>query len=270
MLRLGKRFPLARRRGPVACFQIEMILSGEKFIGVDLGVVRVPVNAIDGELVWCQRPKSPRAPLGLGTRLDRWLHPRSGASTIAPASLTKIGARYYVDRGHEQARDAARRRQSELSAHVIDYVHASGDLTGLLQRAQAEFSHKSGITEVSLSTPESYSHLLDQISEHRGHLEQRKGQLFSPSDAIADWLQRLYRPVVSGIQRDGVLDELPGLSAGDAYMHLTASLGRRAAEQGISLSDATEHVIASRQSWNTKMASIVPACIMEGRCPYSI
>ena len=267
-MRFGVPWPFARRRERATCFQKEALLGEQRLIGVELGVVQVPVSAIIGEVVWCQRPKAPSLGLAPGAFLSRLLRSNSPLAEAAPASLLKIGVQYYVDRGHGQVRDAVRRRRNQLQAHVVDYVRTSGDVTGLLQRAHAEFAHKSGIAEVHLNSPESYASLLGQIAEHQSHLERKRGQLFMPSDAIADWLQRLYRPVIAGLELDGVLDEFPGLSAGDAYMYLTTFLESRASEQDIPLSDALEHVLASRASWQTRMASIVPPCVMEGPCPY--
>ena len=258
---------LFRKQAPkLKCFEEEYIRQGGNLYATDLGLNQVPLAQIVGIAVRCQKVRTERR--------GRWREAVAQAKRrlrkgqpIPPLRLCELGGELYLAGGQAQLTAARQLGLTHLEGHTIEYLPPASTLDGLLRRERDEFVHRTGLTEIHLTFPGRYQTLLAQIQGHHRYLEQTRGHLFLFPEAVMDWWQSLYSPVVSGLQAEQVLDAWPGFTVGDVYSYLAEYLARETDFLRIPLSRAmTDLINMPGLNWQDKLTSIIPPCLWQGSC----
>lgn len=254
------------RRSPAAlggCFQEAYIAHGGNVYPVELGARDVPLARIVGTLARCldaaHRP-SGREVAALKRRLQK-------GQPVPLARLAQLDEAFYILDGQALVAAARALGRESVPAQVVRYVAPTEDIAGLLQRERDEFIRQTGLRDIHLTLAGRYALLLEQIRAHHRWLEESRGHLFLFAEAVADWWQSLYQPVITGLRQSGAPEEMPGLSEGDIYGYLSEYLAREARALGIPASKAMTDLIAlPGRDWRTRLRAVMPPCLWAGRC----
>ncbi len=261
---------LARRRLSETCFEMAWARRDGLLYVEDLGLVEaIPISAVAGTRLACQRARR-----GLGARWREWwlaarlqLHLRRGKDIPWP-TLCRLEDKYYVDSGHAAVAAAKSLGKPSLRARVLAYQAPSTDLQGLVVRERAEFERRTGLSGIELRLPGRYPQLARHIEQHHRYLEAARGHLFRFDEAVADWWQRIYAPVVRGMAGDGVTARVPGFGAGEGFCLLAEYLERTATGPELPLSQAFLELVDSDLDWQSKAQAFTPPCLFGDGCPY--
>ena len=71
--------------------------------------------------------------------------------------------------------------------------------------------------DIRLTMPGDYVRLLEHIRMHRFFLETDQSRSVPWSEAVADWYDNVYMPVVEALRTEDILSEFPGHTEGDLY-----------------------------------------------------
>ena len=66
--------------------------------------------------------------------------------------------------------------------------------------------------------PHAYTRLFEHISLHRWHLGEERGAAVPYGEAVADWYDRVYAPIVDWIRAEKILDQLPSRTETDLFL----------------------------------------------------
>jgi len=256
-------------RSPTArgeCFQEAYIAHGGHVYPVELGARDVPLARIVGSAARCldaaHRP-SRREIAALKRRLQQ-------GQPVLPARVAQLGEAFYIMDGHAAVAAARAAGRETVAAEVVQYVPPEESMAGLLQRERAEFIQQTGLRDIHLTLAGRYPLLLARIRDHHRWLEQSRGHLFLFAEAVADWWQRDYLPIITGLRESGALDELPALTEGDIYSYLSEYVAREAHALDIPTSRAMADLIAlPGRDWRARLRAVMPPCLWEGRCTRS-
>ncbi len=245
------------------CFREAYIAPGGNLYPVELGLCDVPLARIIGVAARCldeaHRPSRRQI-----AALKRCLQ---GGKPVPPAEVAQLGEAFYVMDGGALVAAARALGRESVPAQVVRYVAPTEDIAGLLQRERDEFIRQTGLRDIHLTLAGRYALLLEQIRAHHCWLEQSRGHLFLFAEAVADWWQSLYQPVITGLRQSGAPEELPGLSEGDIYSYLSEYLAREARALGIPASKAMADLIAlPGRDWRARLRAVLPPCLWTGRC----
>lgn len=152
----------------------------------------------------------------------------SGVSLPA-VSLYKVGDAYFVVDGHHRVSVSRQKGRKFIDAEVIEVqsrVPVTADLTlddlDLLG-AYRDFLEETGLDrlrpqqDIRLTMPGDYVRLLEHIRMHRFFLETDQSRSVPWSEAVADWYDNVYMPVVEALRTEDILSEFPGHTEGDLY-----------------------------------------------------
>ncbi len=257
---------LFRKTPKLKCFEEEYIRQGGNLYAFDLGLSQVPLAQIVGVAARCQDERRKRQG-GWKKAVAQTKRRLRKGEPIPPLRLYKLGSDLYLVEGQAEVTAAKELRLTHLEGRITEYLLPTSTLDGLLRRERDEFIYRTGLTEIHLTFPGRYPLLLQQIRGHHRYLEQTRGHLFLFPEAVADWWQNMYGPVVSGLQGDRILDGLPGFTVGDVYSYLTEHLAKEADSLRIPLSKAIADLVnIVGATWRDKLASIIPPCFWEAKC----
>lgn len=175
--------------------------------------------------------------------------------TLPPIEVYKIGEVYFVKDGNHRVSVARQRGQAYLDAEVIE-IDSPVDLTPdvdidqFIHRIEhAEFVKHTELKnlrpelDVELSLPGGYQNLLEHINVHRYFMGiQRAGEV-SWQEAVGDWIDQVYLPMVRVIRENNILKEFPGRTEADLYLWIIEHLWylREEYQGEVSLQDAATH-----------------------------
>lgn len=78
--------------------------------------------------------------------------------------------------------------------------------------------------EILFSELGKYKVLLEHIAVHRYFLGIEQGREVPYEEAVASWVDRVYRPLVEAFRRAGALSHFPGRTEGDLYVWVSEYL----------------------------------------------
>jgi hypothetical protein len=205
---------------------------------IDRGIHEVPVASITGSL-------------GRTRDFDRAFLPRDDhrrrrlaelrvqaeRGGFPPIDLYRVGDVYFVVDGHHRVALARQMELAQIEAHVWEFptdvaVGPDDDIAEVVARAsRRNFQRATGlddatVDELAPSDPAGFARLLEHIAGHRYYLGLERGQEPAWSDAVASWLERVYRPVVAVVVERQLLADLPGRTASDLYLWVSEHLHR--------------------------------------------
>jgi hypothetical protein len=193
-----------------------------------------------------------------GNTADRW---RSIAKahyneiSLPPVKLYKIGEAYFVLDGNHRVSVARERGVEFIDAEVIeattrvavtseldaDDLEIKGEYTRFLERTRLDELRPA--QEIEFTIGGGYGRLLEHIAVHRYFMGMEQEAFVSEDDAVCDWYDRLYLPLVHVIRAKDILADFPGRTEADLYLwimdhkhYLCEQLGA-----GIDTAGAAEH-----------------------------
>jgi hypothetical protein len=174
------------------------------------------------------------------TRIDRAYYEDV---RLPPIQLYKVGDIYFVKDGNHRVSVARERGVEFIDAEVIEgHVRVPLDSSMspqelLLQAEYAEFLRR---TDLDILEPDHdirptalgrYDVIWDHIQGHRSWLSWIWHREATVHEAVEDWYQYIYLPIVRVVRDRGVLDAFPRLTEADVYLWVMkhrAELGEEA------------------------------------------
>lgn len=192
----------------------------------------IPMAAIVGSVGRPQdftREFKPRTDSDVG----RWTHVKAGAlglRGLPPIEVYQVGEAYFVRDGHHRVSVARQLGLQQIEAYVTEVrarvtVTPDMDLDDVARQARhVEFLERTGLdtlrpdAELSASDVEAYAVLEQHIALHQYVLAVERGAEVPYAEAVGDWYDRVYAPVVTVIREQGALRDFPGRTETDVYL----------------------------------------------------
>lgn len=196
------------------------------------GLQIVPINQIVGSMDRFQdfdRAFLPRRKhtAGRWKSIDRAFY---NDVTLPPIQLYKVGDIYFVKDGNHRVSVARQRGADFIDAEVIE-GHIRVPLTAsmsvqelLLQAEYAEFLRRTNIDklrpdhDIRPTALGRYDEIWHHITGHQAWLSAIWHRPATTDEAVVDWYDHIYQPIVDVATRRGVLDRFPSRTEADIYL----------------------------------------------------
>lgn len=200
------------------------------------GVRTIPLDAIVGSVGRYADFTRTFLPRRSGDR-DRWAGVRTAfledGVGLPPIDVYKVGEAYFVIDGNHRVSVARQEKLKTIEAHVIEVktnIPLTPDVRAeelIIKSEYAEFLENTGImnlrpnVDLSLTVPGQYQKLMEQICTQECLLEHDSQGTVSFQDAVADWYDHVYIPLVEAIQDRGLLRWFPSRTLTDLYLWIS-------------------------------------------------
>jgi len=150
---------------------------------------------------------------------------------------------YFVVDGHHRVSVARQQRQEFIDAEVRECstrVNITPDLKPedlKILRAKVNFLEASELdrirpgANIKVTIPDGFARMLEHIAVHRYFMGLDQKRDISEEEAVADWYDNVYMPIVQVIRECNILEEFPRKTEGDLYLWVLDHQ-RMLAEQG--------------------------------------
>jgi hypothetical protein len=209
-------------------------------IGMPLyrGMRSVPLEAIQGSVDrWrdFDRAFFPRQSF-TESRWERVGQAHYDGISLPPVHLYQIGDVYFVMDGNHRVSVARSLGQEFIDAEVYEArtripVHTDLNPDALeIMGEKVDFLEETHIDQlrpnltIEITVPGGYYRLLEHIRVHRYLQSTEWNREFSMDEAVAQWVDQVYLPVMALIRENRVLDDFPGRTETDLYLWLTEHL----------------------------------------------
>lgn len=193
---------------------------------------------------------------------------------LPPIQVYQVGDAYFVLDGNHRVSVAQEKGMVFVDAEVVELhtrlpLGPATDQRELVRLAEyARFLERTSLdtlrpgANISFSTLGRYDVLIEHISAHRWYMGIEQKRPVSWEDAVGDWYDHLYLPLVQIITQQRILDEFPGRTAADLYLwimdhryYLSKEQGRPVGAQTAVLSYNHSQVIWTRRvlGWTSKV-----------------
>lgn len=184
---------------------------------------------------------------------------------LPPIQLYKVGDIYFVKDGNHRVSVAREKGQEYIDAEVTEglirvplYASMSPNEL-LLQVEYADFLQRTDLDrlrpdhDIRPTALGRYDEIWDHIQGHRDWLASVRGQPVPVADAVVDWYEYIYAPIVKVANERGVMERFGRHTEADIYLWVMRH--RHELEQRIghdigpvdSATDYAEHVVPSGQ-----------------------
>lgn len=149
---------------------------------------------------------------------------------LPPVQLYKVDSVYFVKDGNHRVSVAKEKNVEFIDAEVIECpinvpLTNVTDMPDLLRLAEyARFLEQTKLDKlrdkvcIKFTALGSYDQLLEHISAHRWYMGIDQDRPVSWEDAVLDWYDNIYMPVVNIIAENNMLRDFPGHMPGDLYL----------------------------------------------------
>jgi len=196
------------------------------------GVQTVRVDQIAGSLN--RYHEFDRVFLPASDRLaDRWQNVNRAfyqEVSLPPVVLYKAGQVYFVVDGHHRVSVAREQGQVYIEAEVRECA-TRVDITPDIKPEDLEiledkvhFLERTSLdslrpeADIVLTIPDGFDRMLEHIAVHRYFMGLDLQRDVSEEEAIADWYDTVYMPVVQVVRETNILKEFPRKTEGDLYL----------------------------------------------------
>jgi hypothetical protein len=172
---------------------------------------------------------------------------------LPPVRLYKVGDAYFVVDGHHRVSVAREQGIEFIDAEVqevISRVPVNADLKAedlIILHEYRRFLERTRLDEIRpgqhirFTVAGGYQQIIEHIATHRHYMQLEQQREVSDAEAVADWYDQVYLPVVEVIRTNKVLDDFPGRTESDLYLWIIEHLYfLRETEQGTSIEKAAE------------------------------
>lgn len=174
---------------------------------------------------------------------------------LPPIEVYKLGEFYFVRDGNHRVSVARQKGQAFIDAQVIEIsipvesLPADNLETLILRLEESQFLKETGLgdshpkSRFSLTIPAQFDKLLQHIHVHRYFMGENQAREISYPEAVEDWYQSVYRPVIKVIRRHNILKHFPGRTETDLYLWIIEHRWYLSEEwnQDISVDQAAHH-----------------------------
>jgi hypothetical protein len=167
--------------------------------------------------------------------------------SLPPVVLYKVGEVYFVVDGHHRVSVAREQGQSFIEAEVRECstrVNITPDIKledlEILQN-KVQFLERSGLdtlrpdANIKLTIPDGFDRMLEHIAVHRYFMGLEQKRDISEHQAVMDWHDKVYMPIVNVIRETKILSEFPNKTEGDLYLWVLDHQHYLAEEEGAPL-----------------------------------
>ena len=228
------------------------------------GYHEVPVSSIVGSVDRYHDFNRGFLPMKSHTR-PRWESVDRAALTdiiLPPVQLYKVGDAYFVKDGNHRVSVAKEKGAEYIDAEVIELpisvpLSPDTDPRDLLRLGEyARFLEQTRLDVlradvcIEFTSLGRYDALLEHISAHRWYMGIDQDRPVEWEEAVLDWYDNVYMPVVKVIEETSVLEDFPGRTPGDLYLWIM--------DHGWYLREETGETVGPRTaalSYNAKHAS---------------
>jgi len=164
---------------------------------------------------------------------DRWRkisRARYDEISLPPVHLFKVGEVYFVVDGNHRVSVAREAGQEYIDGEVrevisrvpvtpeiqADDLECLGERVEFLERTQLDRLRPEAVIKPTIVG--GYDRLIEHIAVHGYFMGIDHGRAPSEEEAVIDWFDTLYHPVVEVVEQSGVLEEFPGRTATDLYL----------------------------------------------------
>jgi len=150
--------------------------------------------------------------------------------SLPPVVLYKVGQVYFVVDGHHRVSVARDQGQVYIEAEVRE-CYTRVDITADIKPEDLEiledkvhFLERTSLdsikpeADIRLTIPDGFDRMLEHIAVHRFFMGLDLQLDVSEEEAIADWYDNVYLPVINVIRETNILKEFPNKTEGDLYL----------------------------------------------------
>jgi len=218
------------------------------------GVQTVPLDQIAGSLN--RYHEFDRVFLPLKDKLaDRWQSVNRAFYqdvSLPPVVLYKVGQVYFVVDGHHRVSVARNQGQLFIEAEVRECstrvnitpnirpedLEILEDKTLFLERTSLDRLKPEA--DIKLTITDGFERMLEHIAVHRYFMGLDLQRDISEEEAVMDWYDNVYMPVIQVIRETGILREFPEKTEGDLYLWTLDHQHYLAEEEGVPLQSPDE------------------------------
>ena len=167
----------------------------------------------------------------------------------------QIGSAYFVKDGNHRVSVARERGQVFIDAAVTEIevpvlIDATLNIDDLIRKKeQAEFFEQTQLkalrpdAAIELTVPGGFDKLLEHIHTHRWFEGERLKRPILWEEAVLDWYDQVYIPLVNIIRQNGIMKQFPGRTEADLYLWVIEHLYylREELKEEVSLEVAASH-----------------------------
>ena len=256
----------------------------------DRGIKQVPLKDIVGSVNRIQDFDRNFLPLR-DDDIHRWAGVKTAmtsplAKGVPPVSLYQLGDAYFVLDGNHRVSIAKEMGMETIEAYVMEVktrVPVSSSLTAdelILKTAYVNFLEDTRIDQIlpgddfSLHLVENYPLLKEHISVHQYYMGIENNRPISFEEAVLDWYETLYFPVVAMIESSGLHHAFRDLTLTDLYLWLLDQQQTLQQDLGIALKAenvldyaADQEGIKPESGWSTAEEQIMQVLLRDEEQP---
>ncbi len=151
-------------------------------------------------------------------------------ASLPPVKLYKIGEAYFVVDGNHRVSVAREQGRDFIDAEVIEAqsrvpigpdldvsdLEIKGEYTEFLERTQLD--HLRPDQQIEFSIAGGYQQLLEHVAVHRHFMGLEQQRFISEEEAVVDWYDTVYMPIVQIICEQNILYDFPSRTEADLYL----------------------------------------------------
>jgi uncharacterized ParB-like nuclease family protein len=169
------------------------------------------------------------------------------AVSLPPVLLYKVGQVYFVVDGHHRVSVAREQGQEYIDAEVRECstkVNITPDLKPedlVILGEKVQFLERTRLDQlrresrIRLTIAGGFGRMLKHIAVHRYFMGLDQKRDISDAEAVTDWYDTVYLPIVEVIRDSGILEEFPGRTEADLYLWVLDHQQQLAEESGQAL-----------------------------------
>jgi hypothetical protein len=155
---------------------------------------------------------------------------------LPPVRLYKVGDAYFVMDGHHRVSVAREQGIDFIDAEVQEVVSRVPVSAGLkaedlkILHEYRRFLERTHLDEIRpgqhirFTVAGGYQQIVEHIATHRHYMQLEQQREVSDAEAVADWYDHVYLPVVEVIRANNVLADFPGRTEADLYLWIVEHL----------------------------------------------
>ncbi|MFC1463286.1 MAG: DUF4032 domain-containing protein [Candidatus Brachytrichaceae bacterium NZ_4S206] len=197
------------------------------------GIQTVPVDKIKGSVGRYRDFDNAFLPVNDGSS-SRWRKINRAFYddiSLPPVSLYKVGDVYFVLDGNHRVSVAREHGVKYIDAEVqeaitrvpvtaedidADALELLGEYAEFLERTRLDILRPE--QNIRFSIGGGYARLLEHIAVHRYFMGLDLQREVSEDEAVTDWYDNVYLPIVEAIRKEGILQDFPGRTEADLYL----------------------------------------------------
>lgn len=158
---------------------------------------------------------------------------RMAGEELPPIQLYKLGDIYFVRDGHHRVSVAREMGQAYIEAEVIEVktrlpvssikdelddgqLEVLGEYAAFVEKTQLDCLRPDA--QIKFSTPGGYARLLEHIVVHRYYMGLDHRRDIGWEEAVGDWFDNVYMPIVHTIRQQNILTDFPNRTEADLYL----------------------------------------------------